>query len=180
LMYSGPFTGLGEVDIPQEIAGSSMMPGKVNPVTVEAVMQASSHVIGLDNSMTIASLLGEFELSMGVTLAGYATLYQAALVSESLNKLSELVIPNVRPMRERARRMAESSQALITVIAPLVGYERAAEVSRRLYEGKSVSEALRELGLSEEKIKEILNLERLVRAGIPAKDIRREEKGREG
>ncbi|MCS7107536.1 MAG: lyase family protein [Acidilobaceae archaeon] len=180
LMYSGPFTGIGEVDIPQEIAGSSMMPGKVNPVTIEAVMQASSHVVGLDNSMTMAALLGEFELSMGITLAGYAAVTQAILVTESLNKLSEQVLPKVIPLRERARKMAESSQALITVVAPIIGYDRAAEVSRKLYEGRSIREALAEMGLSQEEIEKILNLESLVRPGIPAKDIKGESDRRQG
>ncbi|MEN2999958.1 MAG: lyase family protein [Acidilobaceae archaeon] len=180
LMYSGPFTGISEVDIPQEIAGSSMMPGKVNPVTIEAVMQASSHVVGLESSMTMAALLGEFELSMGVTLAGYATLSQATLVAESLNKLSEQVIPNVRPLKERARKMAESSQALITVVAPIVGYDRAAEISKKLYEGRSIREALAELGLSQEEIDRVLNLESLVRPGIPAKDIKERGERQQG
>ncbi|MFN4045718.1 MAG: lyase family protein, partial [Acidilobaceae archaeon] len=123
LMYSGPFTGLGEIDIPQEVPGSSMMPGKVNPVTVEAVMQASSHVIGLDQTVTMASILGEFELSMGIPLAGYATLTQARLLEESLDKLSTLVIDKVKPLEDKARWMAERSQALITIITPIVGYE---------------------------------------------------------
>ena len=171
LMYSGPNTGLAEIDIPQEVAGSSMMPGKVNPVTIEAAMQAASHVVGLDTSITMASLLGEFELSMGIPLAGYAGLRQVALLSEALRKLSTLVIDRVRPLEERARRMAESSQALVTVIAPLVGYERAAEISRMLQEGKSIREALRELGFPEDQIDRILDMSRLTKPGIPALGI---------
>lgn len=170
LMYSGPFTAIGEIDIPQEIAGSSMMPGKVNPVTIEAAMQASSHVMGLDQSIAMASLLGEFELSMGIPLAGYASLSQARLLSEALTKMSELVLPRVVPLAERARSLAERSQALITVIAPLVGYEKAAEISRMIYEGKSLAEALRAAGIAEEKVKILLDLERLTRPGIPALD----------
>ena len=172
LMYSGPNTGLAEIDIPQEIAGSSMMPGKVNPVTVEAAMQAASHVVGLDTSITMASLLGEFELSMGVTLAGYASIRQATIISEALRKLSTLVIDRVKPNEERARRMAESSQALVTVIAPLVGYDKAAELSKLVYEGKTIREALRELGLPEDVIARLLDMSRLTRPGIPALELR--------
>ncbi len=173
LMYSGPYTGLGEIDIPQEIPGSSMMPGKVNPVTVEAAMQAASHVIGLDQTVTIASLLGEFELSMGIPLAGYATLTQARLLEESLNKLSTLVIEKVKPLEEKTRWMAERSQALITIIAPIIGYEKASEISKKLYEGKSIREALRELGLSEEEANTLLDMEKLTKPGIPALQLKK-------
>ena len=173
LMYSGPNTGFNEIDIPQEIAGSSMMPGKVNPVTVEAVMQATSHVIGLDTSITMASLLGEFELSMGIPLAGYASLRQVQLLAESLDKLSTLVLDRVKPNVERARRLAESSQALVTLVAPIIGYDRVAEISKAVYEGKSVRDALREAGFSEDFISRLLDLEKLTRPGIPALEHQR-------
>ncbi len=173
LMYSGPNTGFNEIDIPQEIAGSSMMPGKVNPVTVEAVMQAASHVIGLDTSITMASLLGEFELSMGIPLAGYASLRQVQLLAESLDKLSTLVLDRVKPNVERARRLAESSQALVTLVAPIIGYDRVAEISKAVYEGKSVRDALREAGFSEDFISRLLDLEKLTRPGIPALEHQR-------
>jgi fumarate hydratase class II len=71
LMYSGPNTGLNEIDIPQEIPGSSIMPGKENPVIVEASMLAAVQVIGLDTAVSLAVNLGEFELSMGIPLTGY-------------------------------------------------------------------------------------------------------------
>ncbi|MEM2628328.1 MAG: lyase family protein [Acidilobaceae archaeon] len=173
LMYSGPFTGISEIDIPQEVPGSSMMPGKVNPVTVEAVMQASSHIVGLDSSIVMASLLGEFELSMGITLAGYASLRQATIISESLRKIVDHVITMIKPLEDRARRLAENSQALVTIIAPIIGYDKAAEVSRKLLEGKTLREVLRDLGFSEEYINDILDLEKLVKPGIPV--FRRKE-----
>ncbi len=172
LMYSGPNTGFNEIDIPQEIAGSSMMPGKVNPVTVEAVMQATSHVVGLDTTITMASMLGELELSMGIPLAGYASLSQVHLLVESLNKLSSLVIDRVKPNVERARKLAESSQALITVIAPIIGYDKASEVSKAIYEGRSVREALKEVGIPDDVISKLLDLERLTKPGIPVLENR--------
>ena len=173
LMYSGPFTGIAEIDIPQEVPGSSMMPGKVNPVTVEAVLQASSHIIGLDSSLTQASLLGEFELSMGLPLAGYVVVSEASIAAEASSKLAELVLARVKPLEDRMREMAERSQALITLVAPLIGYERAAEVSKMLYEGKSIREALKAVGLSEEEINAILDLRKLVKPGIPSLEVGR-------
>jgi fumarate hydratase class II len=172
LMYSGPNTGFNEIDIPQEIAGSSMMPGKVNPVTIEAVMQASSHVVGLDNSITMASLLGELELSMGIPLAGYASIRQAMLLAESLNKLAPLVLDRIKPNVERARKLAESSQALITVLAPIIGYDRASEISKAVYKGKTIKEALREAGVPEDLISKLLDMEKLTKPGIPALEHR--------
>jgi fumarate hydratase class II len=172
LMYSGPNTGFNEIDIPQEIAGSSMMPGKVNPVTIEAVMQASSHVVGLDNSITMASLLGELELSMGIPLAGYASIRQAMLLTESLNKLAPLVLDSIKPNVERARKLAESSQALITVLAPIIGYDRASEISKAVYRGKTIKEALREAGVPEDLISKLLDMEKLTKPGIPALEHR--------
>jgi fumarate hydratase class II len=175
LMYSGPFTGIAEIEIPQEVPGSSMMPGKVNPVTIEAAMQASSHIVGLDSTLTQASLLGEFELSMGLPLAGYAAVTQASLAAEACRKMAELVVARVEPRVERMRELAERSQALITLISPIVGYDKAAEVSRMLYEGKSIREALRAVGLSEEEINKLLDLRKLVRPGIPSLELGRKE-----
>lgn len=159
LMYSGPFTGIAEVEIPQEVPGSSMMPGKVNPVTLEAAMQAASYAIALDSSLVQASLLGEFELSMGLPLAGYAAVRQVEIVAEALRKTASLVIERVEPRVERMRELAERSQALITLVAPIIGYEKAAEVSRMLYEGKSIREALKAVGLSDDAIEKLLDLE---------------------
>ncbi len=168
LMYSGPFTGLAEIDIPQEIPGSSMMPGKVNPVTVEAAMQAASYVMGMDAALTQASLLGEFELSMGLPLAGYIVVREASILGEAYRKLSDQVLPRIVPLEDRMRILAERSQALITLVAPIVGYDKAAEISRMLYEGRSVREALKAAGLSDEAIEELLDLEKLVKPGIPS------------
>ncbi len=168
LMYSGPNTGLGEIDIPQEVPGSSMMPGKANPVTIEAAMQAAAQVMGLDYSNTLASLLGEFELSMGIPLMGYNVVVQARLLAEALRKMGRLVIPKIAPRRERMRELAEKSQALITVISPIIGYDKAAEISEIVARGLSLRDALRRMGYGEKWAKKLLNLERLTKAGIPA------------
>lgn len=146
LMYSGPNTGLAEVEMRVDIPGSSMMPGKRNPVTLEAAMQAAAHVMGLDHSMLQASLLGEFELSMGIPLAGYTLERQATILSEALRKVAERVVKTLEPRRERMRRLAESSQAMVTLLSPHIGYEAAAKVSELIAKGKTLAEALEELG----------------------------------
>ncbi|MFP3162653.1 MAG: lyase family protein [Acidianus hospitalis] len=171
LMFSGPFTSIGEIDIPtqEEIAGSSIMPGKTNPVTVEATLLVSSEVVGLDHANQMASMLGEFELAMGVPLIGYNIILQENLLSEALRKFSSLVINGMKPNVEKMKRYAESSPSLITVISPIVGYDKASQIGKMLVKGMSIREALREMGFKDEEIDKILDLQQLVKPGIPAK-----------
>jgi len=170
LMYSGPFTGLNEIDIPQTIPGSSIMPGKVNPVTIEAVMQACAQIIGLDHSNSIAGFLGEFELSMGLPLIGYNLITQIRLLSESLKKTNSLVLNQIKPNIDKMRELAEKSQALITIISPIIGYDKATEVSKLLYRGKSIREALKHIGFEEKEIEKLLDLNKLTKIGFPSQE----------
>ena len=171
LMFSGPLTGLNEIDLPsqEEIAGSSIMPGKTNPVTVEATLLAVSQVTGLDEANAKASMLGEFELAMGVPLMGYNVVTQIDLLSEALNKFTDLVINGMVPNVEKMKQYAESSPSLITILSPKIGYDKATEIGKQLAKGKSIRQALRELGYSDKEIDEILNLKELVKPGIHAK-----------
>jgi fumarate hydratase, class II len=173
LMFSGPLTGLGEIDIPtqEEVAGSSIMPGKTNPVTLESALLACAEVIGLDGANATAASLGEFELTMGVPLMGYNIVLQTKLLSEALRKVSSLVIDHVVPMEEKSRRYAESSPALITVISPKIGYDKAAVLGKQLAKGVHIRDALKKLGYSPKEIDEILQLRNLVKPGIPAKKV---------
>ncbi len=171
LMFSGPFTAIGEIDIPQEVAGSSIMPGKTNPVTVEASMLAASQVVGLDQANTMANTLGEFELSMGIPLVGYNIVTQITLLSEALRRMRTYVIDRISPDEKRALELAEKSPALITVISPIIGYDKASQVARKVASGTPIRQALREIGFSDEEIDRILDLRKLTRTGIPAKNI---------
>ncbi len=173
LMFSGPLTGLGEIDIPtqEEVAGSSIMPGKTNPVTVESVLLACAEVVGLDGANAFAAQLGEFELTMGVPLMGYNVVMQAKLLSEAINKLSSLVLDQVVPNKVRARAYAETSPALITLVSPKIGYDKAAQIGKGMAKGVSIRTALRKLGYSEKEIEAILNMKTLVEPGIPSKKV---------
>jgi fumarate hydratase class II len=173
LMFSGPLTGIGEIDIPtqEEVAGSSIMPGKTNPVTVESALLACAEVVGLDGANTFAASLGEFELAMGVPLMGYNIVLQTKLLSEALRKVASLVIDHVVPMKEKARSYAEASPALITLISPKIGYDKAAMLGKQLAKGVSIRSALKKLGYGSKEIDEILNLKDLVKPGIPAKKL---------
>ncbi|ACP35254.1 fumarate lyase [Sulfolobus islandicus L.S.2.15] len=171
LMFSGPLTGLNEIDLPtqEEIAGSSIMPGKTNPVTVEATLLISAQVVGLDHANQFASMLGEFELSMGIPLVGYNIVTQVNFVSEALEKMSKLVIDGMVANVEKMKRYAESSPSLITIVSPVIGYDKASEIGKKLNKGMSIREALRELGYSDNEINKILDLSKLVKPGFTAK-----------
>ncbi|MEM1630006.1 MAG: lyase family protein [Saccharolobus sp.] len=170
-MFSGPFTGLNEIDLPtqEEIAGSSIMPGKTNPVTVEAALLISAQVVGLDHANQFASMLGEFELAMGVPLIGYNIVTQINLLAEALNKFSSLIIDGMVPNVDKMKRYAQSSPSLITVISPIIGYDKAAEIGKKLNKGMSIYDALKELGYKDEEIEKILDLKKLVKPGFTSK-----------
>ena len=174
LMFSGPRTALGEIDIPtqEEVAGSSIMPGKTNPVTVESTLLACAEVVGLDGANAFTAQLGEFELTMGVPLMGYNVVLQAKLLSEALNKLSSLVIDHVVPMKDKARGYAETSPALITLVSPKIGYDKATEIGKQMAKGVSIRSALKELGYGDKEIEEMLNMKDLVEPGIPSKKVK--------
>ncbi|MGC9145673.1 MAG: class II fumarate hydratase [Nitrososphaeria archaeon] len=171
LMFSGPFTGLNEIDIPsqEEVAGSSIMPGKTNPITVESCLQASVQVMGLDHAVQLAGMLGEFELSMGIPLTGYDVVTEIDILSEALTKMAKVVIDNIVPNEEKMKKYAESSPSLITVISPRIGYDKASKIGKQLAKGMSIREALKELGYSDKEIDEILDLKKLVRGGYAVK-----------
>lgn len=171
LMFSGPMTGFNEIELPsqEEIAGSSIMPGKTNPVTVEASLLVSAQVVGLDHAIQFASMLGEFELAMGVPLVGYDLVMEETLLAEAFSKMSDLVINGMVPNVEKMKRYAESSPSLVTIISPIIGYDKASQIGKQLAKGMSIREALRELGYKDEEINTILDLKRLVKPGFPAK-----------
>jgi fumarate hydratase class II len=128
-------------------------------------MQISSQVIGLDAANQMAGTLGEFELSMGVPIIGHNVVSQISLLSESFDKLSKLVIDHLVPNVERAKKYAESSPSLITVLSPKIGYDRASQIGKQLAQGVSIREALRGLGYKDAEIDAILDLKKLVGPG---------------
>ena len=159
-------TGLNEIDIPQEIPGSSIMPGKENPVVVEASILASTQVLGLDYSNSIANMLGEFELSMGIPLITYNIHTQIKLLVESMSKLNTYVLMRLRPNTERLRKLAESSYALVTAISPLIGYDKASELVKQLRGGKDLRTVLKDLGFRDEEVDELLEVNKILRPQI--------------
>ncbi|ABP50153.1 MAG: lyase family protein [Pyrobaculum arsenaticum] len=169
LMFSGPYTGLGEIDLPSQadVPGSSAMPGKVNPVTLEAAMQAAAYVLGLDEAVKWAASLGEFELAMGIPVIGWATIREMEMLAEAAGKVAELAILDMRPNVDVMRNYAERSAALITLLAPIIGYDKARELA-----GRPLREVLKEAGLSDAEIEDILNPVNLTTPGFKIKSRR--------
>ena len=165
LMQSGPVNGLNEAEIRIDLPGSSMMPGKTNPVTAESVMQAAAHVAGLEGTVEKAMLLGELELSMGIPLAGYALVEAATILREALRKAGD-ELERLEPRREEMRRQALRSPALATLLAPVVGYDKAAEIAKAMIQGASLEEAAEQAGVEPGLLKG-LSPEEFVKPGFP-------------
>jgi len=172
LISSGPNTGLNEVELPAVQPGSSIMPGKVNPVIVEAAMLASCLVIGNDAAIVEASRVGELELNLGYPLIGYLVLQSIEVMSNTLEALSEKALKGIKANVNKCRLYAESSTALVTVAAPLIGYDRAAELlARTEREGRSIRELLVEMGyLDAETADKVFDVYKMAKGGFIIKE----------
>ncbi|MEM2010186.1 MAG: lyase family protein, partial [Nitrososphaerota archaeon] len=168
LLSSGPVTGFGEIEIPAVQPGSSIMPGKVNPVIVEASMLAACMIVGYDAAIFEASRVGELELNMGLPLIAYCLLTSIDLLTRIAASLADKVIPGITANEERCRLYAESSPSTITVLAPIVGYDRAAEIAKRaLKERRPIKEIVVEMGImSREEIEKVFDVRRMAEGGL--------------
>ena len=146
-MGSGPNTGLGEVHIPDLQPGSSIMPGKVNPVIPEAVLMVCARVIGNDSTVTWAGASGNFELNVAIPVMGNALLESIRLLSNSMRVLSDKTIEGLEINAERAKAMAGSSPSIVTPLNRYIGYEAAAKIAKHaVAKSITVKEATIELG----------------------------------
>ncbi len=168
LMASGPRTGLAEIELPALQPGSSIMPGKVNPVMPEMVTMVCFQVIGNDMAIALAAAHGEFELNVMMPVIAFDLLLSAKLLTNALRVFTEKAVVGIRAHRERCRYYAESSLALVTALAPHIGYERAAEVARELRATrKTIGEVVRERGwMSEAELDRVLDVEAMTRGGL--------------
>lgn len=157
LLNSGPYTGLAEVEVPVDVPGSSMMPGKRNPVTLEAVNQAAAQVIGLDAAVAWGASLGELELNMGFMVVAYSSLRELELLSEMARKLS-MAVSSLRPRKDRMESLAAASQALMTFMSPHIGYEAASRVAELAASGRPLREALLEVVKDEQTVSRLMDI----------------------
>ncbi|TFD83235.1 class II fumarate hydratase [Cryobacterium fucosi] len=146
-MGSGPNTGIGELQIPDLQPGSSIMPGKVNPVIPEAVLMVCSRVIGNDATIAWSGASGSFELNVAIPVMGTALLESIRLLSNATRVLADKTIDGLTANLERARALAESSPAIVTPLNRVIGYEAAAKVAKHsVAQGMTVRESVIDLG----------------------------------
>ncbi|MFM9043741.1 MAG: class II fumarate hydratase [bacterium] len=164
LMGSGPRAGLAELLLPELQKGSSIMPGKVNPVIPEVVIQVGDQVIGNDAAITLAGSQGQFELNVRVPLIARNLLDSINLLTGACKALDEKVIQGVEPNLEMLDRHAESTLATATALNPHIGYDKAAEVVKEAASsGRTLREVAIELGVDESVLDEALNHRKLAR-----------------
>ena len=149
-MGSGPNTGLGELHIPDLQPGSSIMPGKVNPVVPEAVLMVCSRVIGNDAAIAFAGASGSFELNVQIPVMGTALLESIRLLANASRVLADKTIKGLEANVDRARELAESSPSIVTPLNRVIGYEAAAKVAKHSVANKvTVRQAVIDLGFVE-------------------------------
>ncbi len=172
-MGSGPNAGIAEIHIPDLQPGSSIMPGKVNPVIPEAVMMVCARVIGNDATVAWAGATGNFELNVAIPVMGNALLESIRLLANSMRLLADKTIDGLEANVERARALAESSPSIVTPLNKYIGYEAAAKIAKHsVAKGLTVREATIELGyvdgekLTMEQLDKALDVFRMTAPGL--------------
>jgi fumarate hydratase class II len=163
-MGSGPVSGLNELIIPALQPGSSIMPGKVNPVIPEMVMQVSAQVIGNDNTITFSSSNGNFELNTMLPVMAHNLLESIELLTTSTDVFEKKLIKHLEVNTEKLDENIQKNSILVTALVPVIGYDNSAKVAKEaMSQNKTIKEVLIEKNLiSSEEIDELLNIEKLI------------------
>ncbi|MBD2489313.1 aspartate ammonia-lyase [Aulosira sp. FACHB-615] len=163
LMDSGPKTGLKEIQLPPVQPGSSIMPGKYNPVMAEMTSMVCFQVMGYDSAIALAAQAGQLELNVMMPLIAYNLIHSIEILGNTIAVLTERCIQNITANRDRCLAYAEGSLALVTALNTHIGYLNAAEVAKEsLATGKSLRQIVLEKGLmTEAELAEVLNLEQM-------------------
>jgi aspartate ammonia-lyase len=165
LLSSGPRAGLGEINLPPMAPGSSIMPGKVNPIIPEVVNQVAFEVIGNDLTVTMAAEAGQLELNAMEPVIAYNLFTSLDLLGRACRTLVTRCIRGITANRERCRQMVENSIGLVTALNPILGYEKATEIAEEaLRSGRSVVEVVLEKNyLNHEQLEQILSPQKMIR-----------------
>jgi fumarate hydratase class II len=169
-MGSGPRAGLGELRLPELQPGSSIMPGKVNPVIPEVVTQVAAQVLGNDTTIAFCGSQGNFELNVYMPVIAYNLLQSITLLGAASRVLTEKCVVALHPDVERASSLVEQSFPIVTALVPAIGYERAAEISKEAFKsGRGIRDVAREMcELTDEELETALDLMKMTRGGIVA------------
>ena len=147
LLGSGPRSGIGELILPENEPGSSIMPGKVNPTQSESMAMICAQVMGNHVTITIAGSNGHFELNVNKPVMIYDLLQSIKLLTDGINSFTRLFIAGIKVNKKRIEELLERSLMLVTVLNPIIGYDKAAAIARKAHkEGKTLREVSIELG----------------------------------
>jgi fumarate hydratase, class II len=167
LMGSGPRTGIGELLLPEVQPGSSIMPGKINPVIIESLTMACARVIGNDAAVTLCGQSGSFfELNVMMPLAGVASLESISLLARSAANFATRCVDGIEATK-RGPEMVEKGLMLATALAPVLGYDEAAKIAKEAGRtGKTIRELAREKGVDEKTLTKVLDPARMTKPGL--------------
>ena len=168
-LASGPTSGISEIRIPAIQPGSSIMPGKVNPVMSEAMMMVAARVMGNHTTVTIAGQRGNFELNVMMPVMAHALLESVTLLANMATTFADRCVAGIEANEERTRELLEKNPSIATALNPYIGYDKAAEVAKEAArDGLSVREVVekREL-MAPEKVDEALNVRKMTEPGLP-------------
>ena len=170
-MNSGPLAGLGEIELPALQPGSSIMPGKVNPVIPEATCMVCAQVIGHHQAISIAGQSGNFQLNVMLPLIAANLLESIGLLANVMRLLADSAIAGMRLRKDVVLAALDRNPILVTALNPVIGYERAAAIAKRAYkEGRPVFDvALEDSGLPAAELRKLLDPAALTRGGIHGK-----------
>jgi fumarate hydratase, class II len=167
LMGSGPRAGIGEILLPELQKGSSIMPGKVNPVIPEVVLQISAQVIGNDTAITIGGMQGQFELNVRIPLIARNLLASIHLLSTTSVALAEKCVDGIEVNREGTKRSAGSTLAVATALNPYIGYDKAAEIVKEAAKsGRMLREVALEMGVDAKTFDEAIDMRKIAAGNI--------------
>jgi len=167
MMASGPRAGIGELLLPELQKGSSIMPGKVNPVIPEVVIQVSTHVIGNDTAVTIAGTQGQFELNVRVPLIAANLLESIKLLTSTTRVFAEKCVDGIEASEEGTSRSAGMTLAAATALNPYIGYDKGAEIVKEAAKsGRPLREVALELGVDEDTYEQAMDLRKMAQGNL--------------
>jgi aspartate ammonia-lyase len=178
LLSSGPNTGLAEINLPALQPGSSIMPGKINPVMAELAAMVSFQVVGYDTAVALAVQAGQLELNVMMPTMAHSVLTSITIMTNMLHQLTDFCIKGISANEKRCEFYAQSTVSLATALNPYIGYAKAAEIAKEsVATGKTIIEIARSKGyLSDEQIKEILDPARMTEPQRPLDAAKEREK----
>ncbi len=167
-MNSGPQAGLGEIVLPSLQPGSSIMPGKINPVIAEATMMVCAQVIGNDSTIALCNASGNFQLNVMLPALGYNLLQSVTLLGNASRVLADKAIIGFEVKSEAMMELVDKNPIMVTVLNPIIGYEKGAAIAKKAYaQNRKLKEvALEETDLSEEELNVLLDAKAMTTGGI--------------